>query len=58
LTGNVPVTQQLGEKVNAAAAEGQANVESAKATGAGYVGQAKDMASSALATATVMDFNV
>jgi hypothetical protein len=45
---------QAQQTTNAAAAEGQANVESAKAAGAGYLGQASIMASDVLASAQVI----
>jgi hypothetical protein len=44
---------QAQQATNAAAAEGQANVESAKAAGAGYLDQASTMASDVLASAQV-----
>ena len=45
--------ENLSHKTNAAAAEGAADVQSAKATASGYVEQAKNLASSAIATAQV-----
>ena len=45
---------QAQQATNAAATEGQADVESAKAAGAGYLGQASTMASDALASAQVI----
>jgi hypothetical protein len=47
---------QAQQKTNAAAAEGKANVESAKAAGANYLGQAQSFASGALASAQVSWF--
>jgi hypothetical protein len=47
---------QAQQATNAAAAEGQANVESVKATGAGLLNQASTMASDALASAQVSSF--
>jgi hypothetical protein len=45
---------QAQQATNSAAAEGQANVESAKAAGAGYLDQASTMASDVLASAQVI----
>lgn len=46
--------QQAKQTTNAAVAEGQYDVEAAKATGAGYLDQAKSLASSAITTAQVI----
>lgn len=53
LTGNATVGEKLSHTTNAAVAEGQADVANAKATGAGYVDQAKGLASTAISTAQV-----
>ena len=53
MTGETPTIDALQSHANAAAAEGKANFESAKAKGAGYLDQASSMASGALASAQV-----
>lgn len=52
-TGDSTVTDKLSATTNAAVAEGKADVAGAQATGAGYVDQAKAVASSAISTAQV-----